>query len=193
LEGCSVMNRPKGSIVAILCGSLFVASCTSQSSTDGSGIPSHTESAASHLLLREAPADCGGQTPRRVEGFSGAIGTSPVLAVGFEGTAATLRVGDNTSRREWGWPQKVLFLVNAGTEATVAVAGHDSDGRPLTLSTSTSAGRTHELLLRKAIPGRSRHRWREYPSYVYVPQADCFVLTADWGDGSWSRIFAGGR
>ncbi len=39
----------------------------------------------------------------------------------------------------------------------------------------------------------STNGYKEFPSYVYVPQAGCYELEADWGSGRWRLVFGLGR
>jgi hypothetical protein len=35
--------------------------------------------------------------------------------------------------------------------------------------------------------------YKDFPSYLYVPQAGCYMVEAKWTDGHWRLVFGLGR
>jgi hypothetical protein len=152
--------------------------------------------------LAATPADCPGPNPRKLTSFGNygnLIGSSPVWA-GAYATFDTRRGGYHVQRdaprSRYGWRIKVLWVVADTVEGRVRVTGSavnrrsrlwfevgDRDERPVP-----------QAMLDPARPGvPATGDFREFPSYVYIPRAGCYLLQASWLGGAWRLVVGLGR
>ena len=138
--------------------------------------------------------------------FGGAIGASPVWAVGFDGPQAN-KLLRGYSR--YGWMTFVDFYVEPGVTAQVIVSGERlSDSVPMWISVSdvreTNFGQrapSVRVILNpqeRGLPvydNLSRgigEDWALWSGVLYLPAAGCYALEASWPGGSWRVTFAAG-
>jgi len=162
--------------------------------------------AASPVLSRLAappPASCPpGPKPQNVSpDFGPGLGQAPVWAVSFNSGAhgAILLVQGTTTRGEHGFYQKVLWVIQHGYSHVVQLRGSDLASRsPLWFQIGDSPPTTTPAL-DPAHPGADPFNpanpdqmFPNYPSYLFIPHAGCYVLEASWPEGHWRIPFAAG-
>jgi hypothetical protein len=152
--------------------------------------------------LARAPSTCTGPTPRLVGfgDYGNLAGSSPLWAgfyAAFDPAGQRYRIERDAPRTTYGWRIKVLWIVGpkldrparfeAGELATGAALWFEigeEDREPAPFGT-----------LDPANPGvpPTNDGYKEFPSYLYVPQAGCYALEAEWPDGRWRLVFGLGR
>ncbi len=162
--------------------------------------PNGTPQTATALTMGPVPQNCSpGATPQPVDpSFGPGIGRSPAWAMGFTGPHATLHLQDaqqNAQNVRYGWPYKILWAIGPRYTHTVTLRGGSlSSGSPLWFQIGDQAI-TKTPALNPIQPGTvtgSDAGWGEFPSYLYIPRADCYFLEAHWPSGSWRVTFAAG-
>jgi hypothetical protein len=152
-------------------------------------------SGAATPKLAKPPASCRGSQTTLIASVGRAIGASPLYAADFGPRRAVLHVanGPHTTR---GWRVKVLFVLEAEASETVTVTGTSiSTRKPLWFRIGGRAATRVAVVdpAKPPSPPEASSRWKDYPSYFFLPAAGCFRLEARWAGGRWTKIFAGGR
>jgi hypothetical protein len=100
---------------------------------------------------------------------------------------------------EHGYYQKVLWVIQPHYGHPVHLSGSDLDrGSPLWFEIGNKAPTTAPVLdpthpgAYPYNPANPDQVFAEYPSYLFVPHAGCFVLEANWPEGHWRIPFAAG-
>lgn len=130
--------------------------------------------------------------------FGPGIGSSPVWAIGIGGQHATLHLGADGGGEytSAGWVWKVLWVVSARFPQTITLQGKALHGNMPLLFQLGDNYLTAMPVLDPRHPGTITGQdagWSEFPSYLYVPAAGCYVLEAHWKGGGWMIPFAAGR
>jgi predicted small lipoprotein YifL len=128
--------------------------------------------------------------------FGPGIGSSPVWALGFAEQHATLHLDvDGGQYTSAGWQRKILWVVHARFPQTITLQGKALHGNASLLFQLGDNNITAMPLLDPRHPGTITGQdagWSEFPSYLYVPAAGCYVLEAHWHGGGWTIPFAAG-
>jgi hypothetical protein len=140
-----------------------------------------------------------------IDAFGPALGTSPAWALGFmaEGSRDVLHIIDSLHGRTGphGLYRKVLWLTQPGYAQKVTLSGHSlSNNDPLWFQFGSDDPTTTPVLdpAHPGVPGSGdpmgspQNRYANFPSYLFVPGADCYVLEARWPGGNYSVSFAAG-
>jgi len=183
---------------------LLLAACTS---TTQAVKPTPTASPAATTTLSRIveppPTTCPrGPNPQPVSpDFAPGLGQSPVWAVGFSSGASgpiLLLQGESTVG-DHGYYRKVLWVIQHGYAQPVTLSGSDSDrGDPLWFQIGDKAPTTAPKLdpmqpgAYPYNPANPDQVFPEYPSYLLIPHAGCYVLEASWPEGHWRIPFAAG-
>jgi len=145
------------------------------------------------------PQDCPpGPAPQFVySGVGPGIGAPPVWAIGFDGSHATLHIGNpqGNTYTQYGWERKVLWVIGPNYTHSVTLHGGSlRNGTRLWFQFGDQAP-TMTPALEPQHPGTitgSDVGWAGFPSYLLIPRADCYYLEAQWPGGSWRISFAAG-
>jgi hypothetical protein len=149
-------------------------------------------------VLGAAPRDCRAAplVRRRVSAaYAPLLGSEPVWFgpyVAVDQRLAILRIPGDAPRTRDGWRVKFLWIVRANAPGPITVTGADARGRRLLFEVE-GATPTEAARLDPAAADAVASGFVEFPSYVYVPGAGCFVLNADWSGGGWRLRFGAGR
>jgi hypothetical protein len=152
--------------------------------------------------LAVAPTDCTGRTPRMVGfgDYGNLIGTSPVWAgvyAAFNRGQHAYHVEAGAPRTAHGWRVKVLWVVAPKIESPVRVVGGElGGGQSLWFEVAERDNQpVFAAVLNPAMPSvpPSGDGYKEFPSYVYIPRAGCYLLEARWPGGHWCLVFGLGR
>jgi hypothetical protein len=103
----------------------------------------------------------------------------------------------------WGYAQKLLWIVEPGFRRSVTVVARNvSTGKPAYLQAG-NAGPSTKLILdpeHPGVPGSGdpsgtdpQLRYSEFPTEIFIDGAGCVEFTATWDTGSWSGTVAAGR
>jgi hypothetical protein len=122
----------------------------------------------------------------------------PVYVVGFT-SGLSLHVGDpqQVVHGVHGWYRKVAWLVGPDYGRPVTLRGSRAGtAAPLWFEIGGQSPSTRPVLnplqpaadLPNGPPG-----WAAFPSYLFIPQAGCYVLGASWPGGRWQITFAAGQ
>lgn len=139
--------------------------------------------------------------------FGGALGASPVWAVGFDGSESTAHVVLGYSR--YGWKARINFYVEPGFTDHVVVRGERlPDGSPIWIGVDdpehnlSAAKPSVAITLDPKTPGLPDYwntsvggvseYWATWYATLYLPAAGCYALEASWPGGSWRVTFTGG-
>jgi len=148
-------------------------------------------------LLGPVPRTCpAGPPPHNVDAtFAPVIGARPVGVAGFI-SGPTLHVGASIHDLH-GWARKVLWATWPRYTQAVTLSGRQLyRGTPLWFQISDeAASRTPRLDPRHPVvpgSGPTGTGFAQFPSYLFIPVAGCYVLQARWPGGSWQRVFAAG-
>jgi hypothetical protein len=151
------------------------------------------------VVLGPIPDDCQpGPAPKRITRFTGpAVGVSPVWAIGFDGPPTKLYLRADWEHTQLGWTRKVLWLVKSGSSGRVELRAWnaaDKTRTPLWFEFQPGEPSTSPVLDPKnpPIPPQST-QYKEFPSYLFIPEAGCYWLEASWKGGRWRIPFAAGR
>jgi hypothetical protein len=154
-------------------------------------------------MVEPPPTSCpSGPNPQAVSPDVGpGLGQAPVWAVGFGSgkPAAILLIQGEGTIGVHGYYRKVLWVIQHGYAQPVTLSGSNSDrGDPLWFQIGDNAPTTTPKL-DPAQPGAYPYNpanpdqvFPEYPSYLFIPHAGCYVLEASWPGGHWSIPFAAG-
>lgn len=142
--------------------------------------------------LKAAPSGCNGPTPRHrlISRHLAPLVGNRIVAAGFY---ARFEEPDSlhavvAPRTRFGYRIKVLWVMPSRELRPVRVQGGGRGPHRLWFKVDEGGNPSSTLLLDPEVtaPSVEHPRWREYPSYLYVPVAGCYLLEASWGDGSWS-------
>jgi hypothetical protein len=161
----------------------------------GLGLAAGGVSGAATPKLARPPASCRGSQTTLLASVGRSIGASPLYAADFGPRRAVLHVA-NGPHTTHGWRVKVLFVLEADASDAVTVKGASTGTRkPLWFRVGGRAATRVAVIdpARPPSPPDPSSRWKDYPSYFFLPAAGCFKLEARWVGGSWTRNFAGGR
>lgn len=128
--------------------------------------------------------------------FGKAIGMSPVWVIGFT-RGLTLHIGNpfDITHGPHGWYRKILWVVAPGYRQRVTLSGGAlRGGAPLWFQIGDHAPSTAPVLDpgHPGVPGGGS--WgAQFPSYLFIPRAGCYVLQAGWPGGMWRLTFAAGQ
>jgi len=176
----------------------------------GAGPPSPlgASSAVASATLGSIPLNCASATelwPQHPGPWSVAFGRSPVwirnLAMVSSSNEALIDLYPK-SLTNWGYSQKLLWIVEPGFVRTVTVVARNvSTGKPTYLRAGNATPAT-KLILDPAHPGvpgsgdpsstDPQLRYAEFPSEIFIDGAGCVEFTASWDTGSWSGTVAAG-
>jgi hypothetical protein len=145
--------------------------------------------------LARPPASCRGSATTLVATVGRAIGEPPLYAADFGPRRAMLHVenGPLTAR---GWRVKVLFVLDAQATQRISVRGTRLGGSGALWFRVTGRRVAKTAAIDPtvpAVPYDGSSRWKDYPTYFFLPRAGCFRLEARWPGGGWTKVFAGGR
>jgi hypothetical protein len=150
-----------------------------------------------------APTDCG-PTPEPVvvsEHFAPVLGTWPIWGTISSGTAdrkgiLSIPVENNNSGLLAGWwAHKVLWLVKTNYDGEVHITGFNiADDSPMYFSLE---GNTPTIIavLNPETPGAyaaGSDQFANFPSFVWVSKAGCYLIEARWNGGLWRQTIAVG-
>jgi hypothetical protein len=151
--------------------------------------------AGSKPKLGRPPASCRGSQTTQIQSVGRAIGESPLFAADFGRPRAVLHV-ENGPLTKYGWRVKVLFVLEAGANDPVSVRGRNlRTRRPIWFRVPPGAPTRAQAFdpAKPPVPPEAGSRWKDFPSYLFLPSAGCYRLEARWAGGSWAKTFAGGR
>ena len=185
---------------------LLLAACsaTTQAATaTPTPAPSPAPKEAVGRITEPPPTSCpSGPNPQTVSpDFGPGLGQTPVWAVAFGAGAqgAVLLLQGEATIGPHGYYQKVLWVIQYGYGQPVRLGGSDSEsGSPLWFQIGDAAPTTTPVLDPThpgAYPGNPVNPDRvfpNYPSYLFIPRAGCYVLEATWPGGHWRIPFAAG-
>jgi len=152
--------------------------------------------------LLAAPSDCGGPAPRMVAfgDYGNLIGTAPVWAgvyAGFDRRRQAYHVEADAPRTAHGWRVKVLWVVGPKLKSRARVVGGElGGGQSLWFEVGDRDDEpVSTAILDPATPGvpPTGDGYKDFPSYVYIPKAGCYLLEARWPGGHWRLVFGLGR
>jgi len=208
IAACSLLRAsPASSLARWATIAVLLSSCSSTPSSSVPSLPgSLTPRVSSTIVpspavsiameLLPAPGDCHGPASRVLADYFGpGIGGSPVWAIGFGGPQATLLVDSQDQMTSLGRRRKVLWVIEPGHATPVTLhAASTSSGAPLWFEINGEQPSTPPLLdpAKPAIPIQHGD-WREFPSYLLIPAAGCYSLSAEWQGGRWTVTFSAGR
>lgn len=173
------------------------------------GSPAGAPSAVASTTLGSIPMNCASATelwPQHPGPWPVAFGTSPVW-IRNVGTAS----GANEplislypkSLTNWGYAQKLLWIVEPGFRRSVTVVARNvSTGKPTYLRAGNATPSTKLILdpEHPGVPGSGdpsatdpQLRYAEFPTEIFIDGAGCVEFTATWDTGSWSGTVAAGR
>lgn len=151
--------------------------------------------------LGPAPSGCPGPSPHPQRAFNKGpyFGASPLLGGFYARLAASENAfhADQAPHRTYGWRIKVLWAIPPNEDRPVTLSGHIvGTGQPILidLANEPDQPRTSQVLdpSHPGIPVAG-NGWAEFPSYLYFPRAECYVLNAQWQGGQWTLGFGFGR
>jgi hypothetical protein len=152
--------------------------------------------------LARAPGTCTGPAPRLVGfgNYGNLAGSSPIRAgfyASFDPAGQRYRIERDAPRTRYGWRVKVLWVIGPKLERPAHIAGRElatgaalwfeigeEDREPAPFGTLDPA--------KPGVPPMSGG-YKEFPSYLYVPQAGCYALEAEWPAARWRLVFGLGR
>jgi hypothetical protein len=189
-----------------LCLALSLSLLAACSSTTQAAKPTATPSPAATTtvgrIAEPPPTSCpSGPNPQTVSpDFGPGLGQAPVWVVAFSSGAhgAVLLLQGEATIGSHGYYQKVLWVIQPNYGHPVHLSGSDTGrGSPLWFQIGDGAPTTAPAL-DPTHPGAEYnatnpdHVFAAYPSYLFVPQAGCYVLEASWPGGHWRIPFAAG-
>jgi hypothetical protein len=98
-------------------------------------------------------------------------------------------------RTHRGWRIKVLWVMRSDQQAVVTIEGSNvKTGQPLWFKPA-DAKAGPAAVLDPAHPGAPSERagWLNFPSYLYVPSAGCYTLSARSSGEGWDMVFGFGQ
>jgi len=171
------------------------------------GVPSQSNSPVARPTLNNSnllpvieaklgpiPQNCPSVTPAKTlsPSFGKGIGGTPLWAI----TTGTFEFYNTVTATKYGYPQKLLWEIEPNYNTSVSVKGFNlNDNTPVWFKTGNEEP-TQVLVFDPAKPGTrdgQNKEWKGYPSYTYIPKAGCYLLEAQWPDGSWQITIAAGN
>ena len=153
--------------------------------------------------LDPAPQNCPAisQTcPFEFKGAPRAVGSSPVLVIGFGGPEAVLTHLKQAQPPEIGWYKRIILLTETNYAGTVTLQGGEVHGvSPIWFGMRQhNQGPITSLMIRPLDSSSSNHtgsdeEWGLSSSTLFVPGAGCYFLAATWPNGGWIVFFSAGR
>ena len=153
--------------------------------------------------LGPAPDDCPTISQTYSFEFKGApraVGSSPVLVIGFGGPNAVLTNFSHAQPPEIGWYKRIVMLTKTNYAGTVTFHGGElHDGTPIWFGMKQhSQEPITTLTVLPLNPNISNHtasdqEWGLSTATLYIPRAGCYFLMATWPEGGWVVFFAAGR
>lgn len=127
--------------------------------------------------------------------FGMAAGTEPVWVSGFTGTQATLRLGASATHGQFGWVGHLQWNIHLPFPGPVTMQGYSQSGvaAALWFQSGTQAATTEPTLQSSQTGTGSDASWDKFPVTISIPQAGCYVISANWHDGSARIMFAAGQ
>jgi hypothetical protein len=184
-------------LIALVCLGVVACNGSSVASSSPSPVKASTGSVSPVNVypgpaLGPAPSSCSRPTPRTVNpSFGLAIGESTVYAVGAWDSTGVMHV-DRATQTQHGEQVKVLWVIKSGFNQPVSVRGKSmSTGRPLYFEIGDSSPTTTPTLDPNSAPV-SEGDWPNFPSYLDIPAADCYIIDATWSGGQWQVEFPAG-
>ncbi len=152
---------------------------------------------AGGVTLGAAPQNCASAaTLTFIDSSIGSgVGESPIWGVGVSGPPATLRLGANAKLAANGWQGQLTIVAKVHAPGPLVLQGQLIQGNypPVWFQYGTQQATT-EIGLNLTQPGPgSTSAYEKYPTTIWVPQAGCYQIIADWPTGSWSAVIGIGR
>ena len=180
-------------VVAITLG----CSISGQPNNGSSVTPRSMAPLSSPSPLAVPPVTCAilGSPQQLNPAFGPGIGGSPVWVI--SGTTIHVGFGDGTLRgvtyTNHGWSVKVLWVSEPSYSQPIHVSGAAVDtGQPLWFQFNGQESPTTSAVLDPSKPPTGTGGWPGFPSYVFIPRAACYYLTATWPQGHWRVVVAAG-
>jgi hypothetical protein len=151
--------------------------------------------------LGPAPTGCVGPAPHlhSFGDYGNLAGRSPVWAgfyATFDPAGQRYRLERDAPRTEHGWRVKVLWVVGPELGEPARLRGREAEsGVALSFDVEDQGvGPTKSGTLDPSQPGvPPTGDYKEFPSYLYIPQAGCYVLEVEWPEGRWRLVIGLGR
>jgi len=175
----------------------------------GDSLERASPSAAAFATLGSIPTNCASTPelwPQHPGPWSVAFGRSPVwirnVTTASSAKEALIPLYPR-SLTNWGYSQKLLWIVEPGFLRTVTVKARNvSTGKPTYMRTGNAAPST-KLIRDPEHPGvpdsgdpsstDPQLRYAEFPAEIFIDGAGCIEFTASWDTGTWSGSVAAGR
>lgn len=144
------------------------------------------------VTLGAAPPNCASaSTLTFIDSSIGSgVGVSPIWGVGVSGPQATLHLGSNAKLTANGWQSQLTFVAKVHAPGPLVLQGQLIQGNypPVWFQYGTQQATT-EIGLDLTHPGPgSTSAFEKYPTTIWVPQAGCYQIIANWPTGSWSAV-----
>jgi len=146
--------------------------------------------------LAAPPTDCAtvGSPQQLNPAFGPGIGGNPIWIIAAS-TTIHVGFGDGTLRgvtyTDHGWSVKVLWVVDPNFNGQIQVSGGLLDTEhPLWMQFGGPPVKSAVLDPTKAPTGAGG--WPGFPSYLFIPTAGCYFITASWASGHWRLVVAAG-
>lgn len=182
---------------AAVIAAVMIAGCSpfAQPTARASSTPTGP-SLTSPIPLESPPANCAtvGSPQQLNPAFGPGIGGPPVWIIAAS-TTIHVGFGDGTLRgvthTDHGWSVKVLWVVEPSYSQQIHVSGGAIDsGQPLWMQFSGPPVKSAVLDPTKAPTGTGG--WPGFPSYLFIPRATCYFITASWPQGRWRLVVSAG-
>jgi hypothetical protein len=164
--------------------------------------PTPTPLVASAANVGPVPQTCPpGPPPTYVNSEVGpGVGSFPVWAIGFAGPRATIHLNgwsEDPSFVQYGWNYKILWVMSDSSPGPVTLRGGSLHDSALLWFQIGDQAPTRSPVLSPSHPDPdfvtvTNSPWTDFPSYIFIPKADCYYLEAQWPGGSWHIPFAAG-
>jgi len=153
--------------------------------------------------LSPAPKDCPAisQTyPFEFKGAPRAVGSSPVLVIGFGGPDAVLTNFKQAKPPEIGWSKRIILLTQTNYAGAVTFHGRALlDGTPIWFGMKQHSQVPNTTFTVQPLnSSASNHtgsdeEWGLTSTTMYIARAGCYFLIASWPEGGWIVYFSAGR
>jgi len=186
-------------ILSLVSTALLASTRAAQSQT----VPTEQATVEVAAEMEAAPTDCApAPEPFPIsEHYGPVLGTWPVWGTIVytsgerTGVLAIANERPDTDTLPGWWPQKVLWLVKTNYEGEVQLHGYNvADDSPMYFSLNANAPIT-AVTLNPKIPGAfaaGSEQFANFPSYVWVSKAGCYLIEAQWDGGLWRQTIAVG-
>ncbi len=133
-----------------------------------------------------------------LNGFGPVLGGGKVWFDGIDGPHAVIHFTGEEGTFPYGWTRKLVWEVGPPPVGLVTIRGESlRTHQPLWFQLNDQDPIVTSLVLD---PQHSNHpvsvvdlNWAEWGSYLFVPAAGCYTLSASWPGGQWRIFFAAGR